>query len=304
MPNTIANKIDYVAVQDAFYKNESQTAELDTPAEAVKFLSAKQVKYRDITTQGLHDHGSNSGASNITVAWNTYELDYDRNATLTIDEPEEDEAAGGAVLMDAVEQFMNEFSIPEVDAYRFAKYGKAALTAGHDAQVDLDDFVAGDAKKAVEAGILAMVKAGCKTPVNTWKCYTSPEFQALLDADFNRTWTNEDGVQLGVSSINGMKVKPATGVFSTEITLGNGVAPVAKAGGYPINFLIVDPSSVLQCTTHVYGNYFPAEGPNAYQGGEAGQAAYQYRNVGGAMVRANKTAGVYVHTAETATPSA
>ena len=291
MANSIANAINFVPVQDAKYRHESKTAILDTPADAVRFLDAKVVKYRDTVVGGLHDHGSNN-RSDVKVTWNAYQLDYDREATIVVDDVDSGNA-GGEVMADAIVDFMDSGVIPEVDAYRFAVYAKAALEASNSTEVAFDELQEkGASKSAIEQARLLMKTHGCTTSDSGLILFASPQFYTGLTGDFDRVWTNESGVSTGISDFNGLKIVEVTDLFATAVELKDGSFGKAE-GGKDIAFMIVDPKAVLQCNTYQFGNYFPSTGANAWQGG-VGESAYQYRNVGGAAVRKNMTSGIFV----------
>lgn len=190
--------------------------------------------------------------------------------------------------------------VPEVDAYRFAKYASwtgttkatpANIVVGTTdvpGLISTAEGVMGDAEVPEDGRILFV----------SWNTYEALKSKITRYIDNSVT-----DVRNVIEMYEQMRViRVPKGRFNTGITLLDGTSTGETAGGftvtsgsYPINFMIVHPSAVVQVVKHVVPRLFS---PEVNQQADAWK--YDYRIYHDAFVEANKVGGIYVHHAATA----
>lgn len=295
--NSISLVTKALPILDEVYKAASKTSILDTSNDRVRLVGAHAVQLFKTSMNGLGDYDRNVGypTGSVTGTWETLTLNYDRGRAFQIDVLDNEESIGMAFGTLAGE-FLRTRVAPEADARRFALYSaNAGNSAAADITIGTTDIpalistaeqVMGDAEVPEEGRILFVSE----------KCY------AALKAKITRYVQNDvRGVNTIVESYDDMRViKVPAGRFNTAITELDGTSVGEEdggytAGGYPINFMIVHPSAVVQIVKHVVPRVFSPE-----QNIEADAWRFLYRVAGLNAVEANKTAGIYLHRGSTA----
>lgn len=289
MPNSIALITKYLPILDEIYKNASLTSILDATANKVQFLGANAVKLFKTSVDGLGNYSRNSGYvdGSVTATWETLTLTQDRGRSFMVDSMDNEETANLAFGTLAGE-FIRTKVVPEIDSYRFASYAAAAGTVKAEAL-------------ATSAAVLAAIDVAeekmndDEVPTEGRILFIANSQYTLLKNAITRTYTNENGIERAIEMFDNMRVirVPKTR-FNTAITLNDGTTSGQEAGGYvvggyPINFMIVHPSAVVQTVKHENPRVFS---PEVNQKADAWK--YDYRVYHGAFVEANKTAGIYV----------
>lgn len=300
--NTFEYAKSFLPILDEIYKASSKTAILDTANERVRFIGADTVNLYTTSMDGLGDYSRNAGfvTGSVTGAWEPYKLTQDRGRSFMVDVMDNDETMGMAFGTLAGE-FIRTQVTPEIDAYRFAKYaGTSGISTATPADVtpgttDLPNLiqtaetVMGDDEVPEEGRILFISETA---------------YAALKDKITRIVLNGERGVQTAVDFYDNMRViRVPKGRFNTAITLNDGVSAGETAGGfvvpastsYPINFMIIHPSAVLQVTKHLVPRIFS---PQVNQSADAWK--FDYRVYHDCFVETNKVAGIYLHRAATA----
>lgn len=300
--NTFEYAKSFLPILDEVYKASSKTAILDTANERVRFTGADTVNLYTTSMDGLGDYSRNAGfvTGSVTGAWEPYKLTQDRGRSFMVDVMDNDETMGMAFGTLAGE-FIRTQVTPEIDAYRFAKYaGTSGISTADPADVtpgttDLPNLiqtaetVMGDDEVPEEGRILFISETA---------------YAALKDKITRIVLNGERGVQTAVDFYDNMRViRVPKGRFNTAITLNDGVSAGETAGGfvvpastsYPINFMIIHPSAVLQVTKHLVPRIFS---PQVNQSADAWK--FDYRVYHDCFVETNKVAGIYLHRAATA----
>lgn len=195
----------------------------------------------------------------------------------------------GMAMASTLGEFERTQVVPEVDAYRFAKYAANAGTtvtgtlSGSDnipSLIQTAEATLDDKEVPYEGRIL----------------FVNPTIYGYLKDDITRYVTNDvTAVNTEVEMYDGMRIiRVPSGRFNSAVTLA---APTdsSSAGGYSasgvdINFMIVHPSACLQVIKHVIPRVFS---PEVNQ--EADAWKINYRIYHDCWVLANKTYGIYVH---------
>ena len=294
MAAPVANSIDLVTkflpYLDAVYKRESLTSMLDMANEQVQFIGAQTAKVFKIDVDGLGNYNRNAGfvPGSADGTWETLTLAIDRGRSFTIDTMDNDETLG-MMMASTLAQFERVSVVPEVDAYRTAKYAAGAGTkvtatlSGSDdipsiiqtAEVTLDNY---------------------EVPYDGRLLFLNPTIYGYLKNDITRYTLNGEGnVNNEIEIYNNMRViRIPSSRFNTQVTLAS-PTDASSSGGYSctgqdINFMIVHPSAVVQVIKHLIPRVFS---PEVNQ--EADAWKINYRIYHDCFVLANKTRGIYVH---------
>lgn len=288
--NSIALATKFAPLLDEVYKKQSLSAVLDTANERVQFVGAQTVKIFKVDVDGLGNYSRNAGfvPGSSDGTWETLTIEKDRGRSFSIDVMDNDETLGMA-MASTLGEFERTQVVPEVDAYRFAKYAASAGTtvtatlSGSDNIADL-----------IQAGEAAMDDK--EVPYEGRILFVNPFIYAYLKQDITRYTENGDpNVNGEVEMYDGMRViRVPSGRFNTQVTLAapttNSSAGGYSASGVDINFMIIHPSAVLQVVKHQIPRVFS---PEVNQ--EADAWKINYRIYHDCWVLANKTYGIYVH---------
>lgn len=295
MANSITLAERYLPLLDEVYKRESLTARFDATSERVRFIGAQTVQIYKTSMQGLGDYNRNTGfvAGDVTGEWETMELGQDRGRSFMVDVMDNEETLGMAFGTLAGE-FIRTQVVPELDAYRFSSMaGFTGILSATAADISASSDVAG----MLDAAESAMGDA--EVPVEGRVCFMSETAYAALKDNITRYLANENGVQRNVETYNGMPIiRVPKARFNTGITLtanGAGGYTIPATTSYPINFMIVHPSAIVQITKHVIPRIFS---PEVNQTADAWK--FDYRIYHDIFAYENKAKGIYLHRAATA----
>lgn len=289
--NTIALVDKYLPILDEIYKLGSRTAILDTANERVRWEGAKKAYLFHASLVGLSNYDRNAGfvPGDATDGWEDYTITQDRGRSFMIDVMDNDETLGMA-FGTLVGEFERTQVIPELDAYRFAKYASGAAAS----QVVTETLSAGAATIAsIDTATAALDDA--EVPYEGRILFVNPNTYKLIKNGVTRMVMNgENNVNYNVEMFNDMRlITVPSGRFNTAVTI-NAPTTSAAAGGYTasgdaINYMIVHPSAILQVVKHAVPRIFS---PEVNQ--EADAWKFDYRVYHDAFVEAQKTNGIYV----------
>lgn len=286
MPNSIALSKVYTNLLDEVYQQSALTAVLESDASlARQGANANEIVIPKLSMDGLADYSRNSGYVNgdVTLNWETVQFNYERGRMFSVDNMDNEETQNIAFGRLAGE-FIRTKVVPELDAFRFAKY---AATVG-----------AGTATGALATGadvIAALRKATsdmdeAEVPMEQRHLFITPTLLGMVeDMDTNKS----KEVLARFASIT--KV-PQTRFYSA-IELLDGKSSGEEAGGYKkadgaveLNFEVIHKPATLQFTKHAVPKVIS---PELNQDADAWK--YGYRNYGLCDTYENKAAGIYIH---------
>ena len=137
MANSIEYAKKFLPIIDEVYKAAAVTEGLDA-ATKTDFTGVNEVKVLKVSTTGMGDYSRENGypKGDVTASWETMKLEIERGKELSVDRMDNEETLG-MVFGSVTGNFMREWVIPELDAYRFAKY---ASTAGISSATAAGDF--------------------------------------------------------------------------------------------------------------------------------------------------------------------
>lgn len=293
MANSISLASKFLPILDEIYKSASLTAAMDAMTKPVEFGAANEVKVFKTSMVGLGDYSRATGyaAGDVTATWETMTLAQSRGRAFSIDRMDNEETLGQA-FGTLVGEFIRTQVVPEVDAYRFAKYaGTSGISTTSEAAL------------TTAAGVLAAFDAAMtsldndQVPAEGRILYISTALYSLLKGAISRSLGNETGADRRILSLDNVRVVPVPQTrFYTQVTLDAG--STSSAGGYSktsstgrdINFMLVHPSAVLQPVKLSLPKIFS---PDENQTADAW--LFQFRLYHDAFAYENKVDGIYLH---------
>ena len=281
MANNIALFKQYVTLLDEVYKLASLTAILDGASDLAKQgANANELVIPKISMDGLADYSRNGGYVNgdVTLTNETVVCNFDRGRMFNVDVMDDAETAGIAFGRLAGE-FERTKVVPEIDAFRLAKYASAegiSTTAG--AELTTGAQVVEALRKAINK------MDEDEVPYDGRVLFITPTLYGMIE---DMDTTKSRAVLARFSNI----VQVPQTRFYTEITQGdNGYAKAE--GAVNINFLIIHKDAPIQFVKHQAPKVITPE-----QNQNADGWKFGYRNVAIADVYENKVAGIYLHKA-------
>ena len=296
MANSITTFKKYIDLIDDVYKENAKTAILDGDNSLVQAGSnAHEIVIPKISMDGLGDYSRNGGYvdGDVPVTNETVEFNYDRGRAFTVDDMDNEETAGVAFGKLAGE-FIRVKVVPELDAFRFAKY----------AGISGISKVAAGATLSTGADVIAALRAGTtkmdedEVPAEDRHLFLTPTLYGLVQ-DMDTTKSREV-----MSRFADITLVPQSR-FYTAVTLYDGKTDTSsqdsgvnqKPGGFvkasaakDINFMIIHGPAILQYTKHTVTKVIS---PEENQTADAWK--FPYRAYGLADVYKNKVAGIYLH---------
>ena len=286
MANSIALSKIYTNLLDEVYKNSALTAVLESDASLARAgANANEIVIPKLSMSGLADYKRNSGYVNgdVTLNWETVQFNYERGRMFQVDDMDNEETQNIAFGRLAGE-FIRTKVVPELDAFRFAKY--AAVTGAGAATGTL--ATGADVIAALRTATSSMDEA--EVPMEDRHLFITPTLLGLVeDLDTNKS-------KEVLSRFATITKVPQTRFYSA-IKLNDGTSSGEEAGGYvkasgavDLNFEIIHKPAVLQFTKHAVPKIISPE-----QNQDADAWKYGYRNYGLCDTYENKAAGIYVH---------
>ena len=289
--NSIALASKYLPILDEIYKAGSKTAILDTLSEQIRFDGAKIAYLYGADPVGLSNYSRNAGfvPGDVDGAWQPYEITQDRGRSFMVDVMDNDETLGMA-FGTLLGEFERTEVIPEIDAYRFAKYAAAATGTNK-----VTETLSAAAATITSIDNATAVLDDKEVPYEGRVLFVTPATYKLIKGGVTRMIMNGDAnVDYNVEMYNDMRVITVpSGRFHTSVTIN---APTASdglggftAGGQTMNYMIVHPSAVMQLVKHNIPRIFS---PEVNQ--EAAAWKLNYRIYHDAWVKTNKVNGIFV----------
>ena len=285
MANNITLFSQVVPMLDEVYTASSKSAVLDGNQELVRAgANANELVIPKISMDGLADYSRNGGyvGGDVTLTNETVVCNFDRGRMFVIDQMDNEETAGVAFGMLAGE-FIRTKVVPELDAFRFAKYAQAenisseegALADGGEVlaalraaanDLDMNEVPSEDRYLFITPALLGMVE-----DLDTTKSrYVLNNFAKVVTVPQGRFYTS-------IKQKSGQNGETDGGYVKAD-------------DGADINFMVVQKNAVIQFTKHAAPKVVaPDKNP------DADAWKFGYRQVGIADVYENKVAGVYVH---------
>ena len=207
-------------------------------------MGAKTVLIPKLSVDGMIDYSREAGygeRGSINVSYVPYELKQDRGRMFALDAMDSDEAS--ISLAQAIAKFVEDKVVPEVDAYRFAKYATGAGTK-KTGSVTKTTVVT-----AIDEGEQVLRDAGVNIG-NVILYMTSAVYSLLKQATDTGRWTTGTTINRNVVMFDEMPVQivPSNRFYTSVDLLKNGAGGYSKTAetGKDINFLMVFKGAVFQ----------------------------------------------------------
>jgi len=282
----------FLPIIDAVYKQASLTKSLDA-ATQVDFSGVNEVKVLKVSTTGMGDYSRENGypKGDVTATWETLKLTEERGKEFSVDRMDNEETLG-MVFGTVVGNFMREHVVPELDAYRFARYaGTSGVSTATPTNLDKNTILT-----AIDEAVRKMDED--EVPMEGRRLFINSDLKPIINSALARQWGSDSTVNTVLAGYNNMPiVYVPKSRFYTAITLNDGTSNwgyTKAADAKSINFMIVHPSAVLQVQKFALPKIFD---PDTNQDKDAWK--FQFRLYHDCFVYENKVAGVYVHSATT-----
>ncbi len=288
MANSLEFAKKFLPVLDDIYKNLSVTQGMDA-GKKLDFTGTNEVNVLKTSTTGLGDYSRTNGypKGDITANWETLKLTEERGKELSIDRMDNEEMANVFGIITG--QFMRDWVVPEVDAFRFAKYASANGIKKATPAILTKDTIIAEIDEAVR-----QLNAD-EVPIAGRILYINSDLQPILNNAFARSWGSQSVVSTMLTNYNGIPIKyvPPTRFYS-EIMLNDGSEDWGykkSENGKNINFMLIYPEAILQVVKLTLPKVFTPD-ENQYKD----MWKFQFRMYHDAFVYENKAKGIYLHT--------
>ncbi len=286
MANSIEYASKFLPVIDDIYKEQSVTEGLDTSTMA-DFSGANEIKVLKVTTTGLGNYSRSEGypKGDINAVWETMKLTQERGKEITIDRMDDEETLG-MVFGSVTGNFMREWVIPEIDAYRFSKYASTDGISKTSATLTKDTII-----EAIDEAVMEMDNN--EVPQEGRVLFVNSDLKPALNGALSRQWGNESEANTVISGYNNMKViyVPKNRFYTAiDMNTGEGTWGYSKnSAAKDINFMIIYPQALVQAKKFVMPKIFS---PDENQ--KMDSWLFQFRLYHDAFVYENKVKGIYL----------
>lgn len=292
MANSITKFKAYIDKLDTVYQQAAATSVLDADTDTVRMgAKAGEFLIPKMSMDGLADYSRSSGyvKGDVTITYETKSCNYDRGRKFSVDAMDNEETAGIAFGKLASE-FIRTKVVPEMDAFRFAKYASATgILSAAEATPTAGTAVLTALQTAVNAQDEAEVNVDGKI------LYITP---TLLTLAKNVDTTKSKAI---LDRFEKIITVPQTR-FYTAIDMNDGTSSNETAGGYAgatggykINFMIINRDSVIQFGKHTVNKVVSPEENQTDDG-----YMFFYRAYSIAETYENKVKGIYLNRDTTA----
>lgn len=297
--NNLSNCIDkFTNRLDKVIAQETVTGDLNMNQDLLGEMSGNgKIEIASIDMDGLatHNRGQGFTKGGISVTWQPYQLQYERDREFNIDVLDDDERAK-LVSANAMGEFARTKVVPEVDAIRFAK-----LTQNAGTTVTKDLSGADETVAAVLEAEQCMEDHGVK--LSQCLFYHSAATKKLLRLSNKYQLSAGESPNSNFGTYDEMKMIGVAGDrFYSAIKLLDGTTSGEEKGGYEkaedgkaLNFIVMAPEAAAAISKHEKLRYFS---PDVNQDDDAHK--WQYRLYHDLIVYLKKRGLIYAHVAVTA----
>ena len=292
MANSITKFKAYIDKLDTVYQQASATSILDADADTVRMgAKAGEFLIPKMSMDGLADYSRSSGyvKGDVTITYETKSCNYDRGRKFSVDAMDNEETAGIAFGKLASE-FIRTKVVPEMDAFRFAKYAsatgilsaaEATPTAGTAVLTALQTAV--NAQDEAEVNVDGKILYITPTLLTLTKNVDTTKSKAILDRFEKIITVPQTRFYTAIDMKDGTSSNETAGGYA------------GATGGYKINFMIINRDSVIQFGKHTVNKVVSPEENQTDDG-----YMFFYRAYSIAETYENKVKGIYLNRDTTA----
>lgn len=292
MANSITKFKAYIDKLDTVYQQASATSILDADADTVRMgAKAGEFLIPKMSMDGLADYSRSSGyvKGDVTITYETKSCNYDRGRKFSVDAMDNEETAGIAFGKLASE-FIRTKVVPEMDAFRFAKYAsatgilsaaEATPTAGTAVLTALQ--IAVNAQDEAEINVDGKILYITPTLLTLAKNVDTTKSKAILDRFEKIITVPQTRFYTAIDMKDGTSSNETAGGYA------------GATGGYKINFMIINRDAVIQFDKHTVNKVVSPEENQTDDG-----YMFFYRAYSIAETYENKVKGIYLNRDTTA----
>lgn len=292
MANSITKFKAYIDKLDTVYQQASATSILDADADTVRMgAKAGEFLIPKMSMDGLADYSRSSGyvKGDVTITYETKSCNYDRGRKFSVDAMDNEETAGIAFGKLASE-FIRTKVVPEMDAFRFAKYAsatgilsaaEATPTAGTAVLTALQ--IAVNAQDEAEINVDGKILYITPTLLTLAKNVDTTKSKAILDRFEKIITVPQTRFYTAIDMKDGTSSNETAGGYA------------GATGGYKINFMIINRDAVIQFGKHTVNKVVSPEENQTDDG-----YMFFYRAYSIAETHENKVKGIYLNRDTTA----
>lgn len=292
MANSITKFKAYIDKLDTVYQQASATSILDADADTVRIgAKAGEFLIPKMSMDGLADYSRSSGyvKGDVTITYETKSCNYDRGRKFSVDAMDNEETAGIAFGKLASE-FIRTKVVPEMDAFRFAKYAsatgilsaaEATPTAGTAVLTALQTAV--NVQDEAEVNVDGKILYITPTLLTLAKNVDTTKSKAILDRFEKIITVPQTRFYTAIDMKDGTSSNETAGGYA------------GATGGYKINFMIINRDSVIQFGKHTVNKVVSPEENQTDDG-----YMFFYRAYSIAETYENKVKGIYLNRDTTA----
>lgn len=292
MANSITKFKAYIDKLDTVYQQASATSILDADADTVRMgAKAGEFLIPKMSMDGLADYSRSSGyvKGDVTITYETKSCNYDRGRKFSVDAMDNEETAGIAFGKLASE-FIRTKVVPEMDAFRFAKYAsatgvlsaaEATPTAGTAVLTALQTAV--NAQDEAEVNVDGKILFITPTLLTLAKNVDTTKSKAILDRFEKIITVPQTRFYTAIDMKDGTSSNETAGGYA------------GATGGYKINFMIINRDSVIQFGKHTVNKVVAPEENQTDDG-----YMFFYRAYSIAETYENKVKSIYLNRDTTA----
>lgn len=292
MANSITKFKAYIDKLDTVYQQASATSILDADADTVRMgAKAGEFLIPKMSMDGLADYSRSSGyvKGDVTITYETKSCNYDRGRKFSVDAMDNEETAGIAFGKLASE-FIRTKVVPEMDAFRFAKYAsatgvlsaaEATPTAGTAVLTALQTAV--NAQDEAEVNVDGKILFITPTLLTLAKNVDTTKSKAILDRFEKIITVPQTRFYTAIDMKDGTSSNETAGGYA------------GATGGYKINFMIINRDAVIQFGKHTVNKVITPEENQTDDG-----YMFFYRAYSIAETYENKVKGIYLNRDTTA----
>lgn len=292
MANSITKFKAYIDKLDTVYQQASATSILDADADTVRMgAKAGEFLIPKMSMDGLADYSRSSGyvKGDVTITYETKSCNYDRGRKFSVDAMDNEETAGIAFGKLASE-FIRTKVVPEMDAFRFAKYAsatgvlsaaEATPTAGTAVLTALQTAV--NAQDEAEVNVDGKILFITPTLLTLAKNVDTTKSKAILDRFEKIITVPQTRFYTAIDMKDGTSSNETAGGYA------------GATGGYKIIFMIINRDAVIQFGKHTVNKVVSPEENQTDDG-----YMFFYRAYSIAETYENKVKGIYLNRDTTA----
>ncbi len=292
MANSITKFKAYIDKLDTVYQQASATSILDADADTVRMgAKAGEFLIPKMSMDGLADYSRSSGyvKGDVTITYETKSCNYDRGRKFSVDAMDNEETAGIAFGKLASE-FIRTKVVPEMDAFRFAKYAsvtgilsaaEATPTAGTAVLTALQTAI--NAQDEAEVNVDGKILYITPTLLTLAKNVDTTKSKAILDRFEKIITVPQTRFYTAIDMKDGTSSNETAGGYA------------GATGGYKINFMIINRDAVIQFGKHTVNKVVLPEENQTDDG-----YMFFYRAYSIAETYENKVKGIYLNRDTTA----